>query len=99
LQHIPQVGELTVFCGALWVRRSISLVNAHLRKFSWRCRLRWPWRHDRDDPVVSSRILLFFVARFRDRSLIGDSASSSFRLTGKRIFRMSPLHHHFELAG
>lgn len=23
----------------------------------------------------------------------------SFRLTGKRIFRMSPLHHHFELVG
>jgi len=24
---------------------------------------------------------------------------ASFRLTGKRIFRMSPLHHHFELEG
>lgn len=23
----------------------------------------------------------------------------SFRLTGRRIFRMSPLHHHFELGG
>jgi len=23
----------------------------------------------------------------------------SFKLTGRRIFRMSPLHHHFELAG
>jgi phospho-N-acetylmuramoyl-pentapeptide-transferase len=23
----------------------------------------------------------------------------SFRTTGKRVFRMSPLHHHFELAG
>ncbi|MFZ5639894.1 MAG: phospho-N-acetylmuramoyl-pentapeptide-transferase, partial [Bacillota bacterium] len=23
----------------------------------------------------------------------------SFRLTGKRVFRMSPLHHHFELSG
>ena len=23
----------------------------------------------------------------------------SFRLRGKRIFRMSPIHHHFELAG
>ncbi len=23
----------------------------------------------------------------------------SFRLTGKRVFRMSPLHHHFELGG
>ena len=24
---------------------------------------------------------------------------ASFKLTGKRIFRMAPLHHHFELAG
>ena len=23
----------------------------------------------------------------------------SFKLTGKRVFRMSPIHHHFELAG
>ena len=23
----------------------------------------------------------------------------SFKTTGKRIFRMSPLHHHFELSG
>jgi phospho-N-acetylmuramoyl-pentapeptide-transferase len=24
---------------------------------------------------------------------------SSFKLTGKRVFRMAPLHHHFELLG
>jgi phospho-N-acetylmuramoyl-pentapeptide-transferase len=24
---------------------------------------------------------------------------ASFRLTGRRIFRMAPLHHHFELIG
>ncbi len=24
---------------------------------------------------------------------------ASFKLTGRRIFRMAPLHHHFELAG
>lgn len=24
---------------------------------------------------------------------------ASFKLTGRRIFRMSPLHHHFELMG
>ena len=24
---------------------------------------------------------------------------ASFKLTGKRIFKMSPLHHHFELSG
>jgi phospho-N-acetylmuramoyl-pentapeptide-transferase len=24
---------------------------------------------------------------------------ASFRLTGRRIFKMSPIHHHFELSG
>jgi phospho-N-acetylmuramoyl-pentapeptide-transferase len=24
---------------------------------------------------------------------------ASFKLTGKRVFRMAPLHHHFELKG
>jgi phospho-N-acetylmuramoyl-pentapeptide-transferase len=24
---------------------------------------------------------------------------ASFKLTGKRIFKMSPIHHHFELCG
>ena len=24
---------------------------------------------------------------------------TSFRLTGKRVFKMSPIHHHFELSG
>jgi phospho-N-acetylmuramoyl-pentapeptide-transferase len=24
---------------------------------------------------------------------------ASFKLTGRRIFKMSPLHHHFELSG
>ena len=24
---------------------------------------------------------------------------ASFKLTGKRVFRMAPLHHHYELAG
>jgi phospho-N-acetylmuramoyl-pentapeptide-transferase len=24
---------------------------------------------------------------------------TSFKMTGKRVFRMAPIHHHFELAG
>ena len=24
---------------------------------------------------------------------------TSFKLTGKRVFKMSPIHHHFELSG
>jgi phospho-N-acetylmuramoyl-pentapeptide-transferase len=35
--------------------------------------------------------------RDRDGSVILQVAS--FKLTGKRIFRMAPIHHHFELKG
>ena len=36
--------------------------------------------------------------------IVGETLSvilqvASFRLTGKRIFKMSPIHHHFELCG
>ena len=38
--------------------------------------------------------------RLRDRGRVGRSSrSASFKLTGKRVFRMAPLHHHFELIG
>jgi phospho-N-acetylmuramoyl-pentapeptide-transferase len=37
---------------------------------------------------------IFFVEAL---SVIGQVAS--FKLTGKRIFKMAPLHHHFELGG
>ena len=28
-----------------------------------------------------------------------DGAGGSFKLTGKRVFKMAPIHHHFELKG
>jgi phospho-N-acetylmuramoyl-pentapeptide-transferase len=37
--------------------------------------------------------------RVRDGDRLGDAAGGSFKLTGKRIFRMAPIHHHFELKG
>ena len=37
---------------------------------------------------------LFMVEAFSVIIQVG-----SFRLTGKRVFRMAPLHHHFELGG
>ena len=44
--------------------------------------------------IISMLSLIFFVEIF---SVI--LQVSSFRLTGKRIFKMSPIHHHFELLG
>ena len=54
--------------------------------------------------------LTLFVERHVDRSgrekifFVVETASvilqvASFKLTGKRLFRMAPIHHHFELKG
>ena len=50
--------------------------------------------------IIKQEVLLFFVGGvFVIEALSVILQVASFRLTGKRIFRMSPLHHHFELAG
>ncbi len=103
IQHLPQVGELTVFCGAL-VGASLAFL--------------WYNAHPADvfmgdvgslaiggtigliAVAIKQEILLFSVGGIfviEALSVILQVASS--RLTGKRIFRMAPLHHHFELAG
>ena len=42
-------------------------------------------------------IIAGFVYLFEALSVILQVAS--FKLTGKRIFKMSPIHHHFEMSG
>ena len=50
--------------------------------------------------AIKQEILLFSVGGvFVLEALSVILQVASFRLTGKRIFRMAPLHHHFELAG
>jgi len=50
--------------------------------------------------IIKQEILLFFVGGlFVIEALSVMLQVASFRLTGKRIFRMAPLHHHFELLG
>src|SRR5947209_17865883 len=50
--------------------------------------------------IIKQEILLFFVGGvFVIEALSVILQVASFRLTGKRIFRMSPIHHHFELIG
>ena len=103
IQHLPQVGELTVFCGAL-MGASLAFLwyNAHPADVFMgdvgSLALGGVHRPDRrgyqtgDSPFFSRR-------NFCNRSLSVILQVASFRLTGKRIFRMSPLHHHFELIG
>jgi phospho-N-acetylmuramoyl-pentapeptide-transferase len=103
IPYIPHAAELTVFCGAL-VGASMGFLwyNAH------------PADVFMGDVgslslggtigvlavILKQEVLLFFVGGvFVLEAVSVILQVASFRLTGKRIFRMAPLHHHFELAG
>jgi phospho-N-acetylmuramoyl-pentapeptide-transferase len=103
LVHFPQSAELTIFCG--------SLVGASLG-FLWYNS--YPAEIFMGDVgslalggalatvavVIKQEILLHIVGGV----FVLEAASViiqvvSFRTTGKRVFKMAPLHHHFELIG
>jgi phospho-N-acetylmuramoyl-pentapeptide-transferase len=103
LLHRPQAGELTVFCGAM--------VGASMGFLWWNC---YPARVFMGDVgslslggalgtvalLIKQELLLFVVGGlFMIEAFSVMLQVASFRLTGKRIFRMAPLHHHFELVG
>jgi phospho-N-acetylmuramoyl-pentapeptide-transferase len=103
IQHLPQVGELTVFCGAM-VGSSLGFLwyNAHPAEVFMGDvgSLALGGTIGMIAVAIKQEILLFFVGGvFVIEALSVILQVLSFRLTGKRIFRMSPLHHHFELAG
>ncbi|MEX0958273.1 MAG: phospho-N-acetylmuramoyl-pentapeptide-transferase [Burkholderiales bacterium] len=101
--HIPGAGELTVFCAAL--------AGAGLA-FLWFNA--YPAEVFMGDVgalalgaalgvvavVVRQEIVLFIMGGvFVVETLSVMLQVASFKLTGKRIFRMAPLHHHYELKG
>jgi phospho-N-acetylmuramoyl-pentapeptide-transferase len=103
IQHLPEVGELTVFCGAL-VGSSLGFLwyNAHPAEVFMGDvgSLALGGSIGMIAVAIKQEILLFFVGGvFVLEALSVILQVLSFRLTGKRIFRMSPIHHHFELGG
>ncbi len=103
IQQIPDVGELTIFCGSL-VGASLGFLwyNAHpaemfmgdVARWRWAARSAWsPWSSSRKSCCFRSAAFLCW------KLLSVIMQVGSFKLTGKRVFRMSPLHHHFELMG
>jgi phospho-N-acetylmuramoyl-pentapeptide-transferase len=103
LVRFPRTGELTIFCGAL--------VGASLG-FLWYNS--FPAEIFMGDVgslalggalatvaiLIKQEILLVIVGGV----FVMEAASvviqvASFKLTGKRVFKMAPLHHHFELIG
>lgn len=103
IQYIPRVGELTVFCGAL-VGASLGFLwyNAHPAEIFMGDvgSLSLGGTLGTVAVIIKQEILLFFVGGiFVIEALSVILQVASFKLRGKRIFRMAPIHHHFELLG
>ena len=103
IPYVPGIGELVIFCGALvgaglgflWFNTYPAMVfmgdvgalalGAALGVVA---------------VMVRQELVLFIMGGvFVVETLSVILQVASFKLTGKRIFRMAPLHHHFELKG
>jgi len=103
IQYIPRVGELTVFCGAL-VGASLGFLwyNAHPAEIFMGDvgSLSLGGALGTVAVIIKQEVLLVFVGGiFVLEALSVILQVGSFKLRGKRIFRMAPIHHHFELLG
>jgi phospho-N-acetylmuramoyl-pentapeptide-transferase len=103
LVHFPSVGELTIFCGAL--------VGASLGFLWWNAHPADVFMGDVGSLalggalgtvaiLIKQELLLPIVCGvFVLEGLSVIIQVASFKLTGKRVFKMAPIHHHFELIG
>lgn len=103
IQHLPQVGEVTIFCGAL--------VGASLGFLWYNCHPAEVFMGDVGSlalggaigtvaVLIKQEILLVAIGGvFVVEGLSVMIQVASFKFRGKRVFRMAPLHHHFELLG
>jgi len=104
LQRMPLAGELTIFCGAM-VGASIGFLwyNAHPAEVFMGDvgSLALGGAISTIAVLVKQELLLPFIGGvFILEALSVMLQVGSYKLRGgKRIFRMAPLHHHFELSG
>lgn len=103
LQKMPQVAELTVFCGAM-VGSSIGFLwyNAHPAEIFMGDvgSLALGGAIGTVAVIIKQELLLPFIGGvFVLEALSVILQVGSYKLRKKRIFKMAPLHHHFELIG
>ncbi len=103
IPYVPGIGELVIFCGALvgaglgflWFNTYPAMVfMGDVGALALGAAL----------GVVAVMVRQEFVLFIMGGVFVIETLSvilqvASFKLTGKRIFRMAPLHHHFELKG
>ena len=103
IQKIPVVGELTIFCGSL-AGASLGFLwyNAHPAEIFMGDvgSLALGGAIGVVAVIIKQEILLLSIGGVFVLEAISVIVQVAwFKLTGKRVFRMAPLHHHFELAG
>ena len=103
LQRMPLVGELTIFCGSM-VGAAIGFLwyNAHPAQIFMGDvgSLALGGAIGTMAVVIKQELLLPFIGGiFVVEALSVILQVGSYKLRKKRIFRMAPLHHHFELMG
>jgi phospho-N-acetylmuramoyl-pentapeptide-transferase len=103
LEHLPRVAELTVFCGAL-VGASLGFLwyNAHPAEVFMGDvgSLALGGAIATVAVIIKQELLLPFIGGiFVVEALSVILQVGSYKLRRKRIFKMAPLHHHFELLG
>jgi len=103
VENVKLAGELTVFCGAL--------IGASLGFLWFNCNPADVFMGDVGSMslgggigtlavLIKQEILLVLVGGlFVVEAMSVIIQVASFRLTGRRVFRMAPIHHHFELKG
>ena len=103
IQYVPGSGELTVFCGALigaslgflWFNAPPAMVfmgdTGSLAMGGALGSISLVARHEIVLAIIGGLFVLETI------SVIVQVAS--YKMTGKRVFRMAPLHHHFEQKG
>ncbi len=103
IQRVPRAAELTIFCGSM-VGASLGFLwyNAHPADIFMGDvgSLALGGAMGTVAVLVKQEILLLFIGGvFVIEALSVILQVGSYKLRGKRIFRMAPLHHHFEALG
>ena len=103
LEHLPRVAELTIFCVAM-VGSSLGFLwyNAYPAEIFMGDvgSLALGGAIGAVSVIIKQELLLPFIGGiFVAEALSVILQVGSFKLRGKRVFRMAPLHHHFELLG
>jgi phospho-N-acetylmuramoyl-pentapeptide-transferase len=103
LQRMPQVGELTIFCGSM-VGSAIGFLwyNAHPAEVFMGDvgSLALGGAIGTVAVIIKQELLLPFIGGiFVIEAFSVILQVGSYKLRKKRIFKMAPLHHHFELLG